>query len=144
MAAFAEGLQPTHFVTANFNRDISYEGARQALKAWHARVDRKLLGPKWLEKPFDVRTEFLATVEHMASNPHWHLLVRPAGHAGGMTFEDVGGQVWQALQPAGSLDVRPLLTLHDMHRVSTYCVKDLVKSENYERFVLSREFSYGK
>lgn len=144
MAGFAAGLEATHFVTANFNRDITYAGAKQALKAWHARVERKLLGPKWLGKPVEARTEFLAVIEHMSSNPHWHLLVRPASGAGRLTFEDVAEPVWQALQPAGSLDVQRLATHRDVRRTANYCAKDLAKPENYEGFVLSREFISDK
>jgi hypothetical protein len=64
------------FITLNFNRPISIEGARHQFKEWLGRVDRSLLGPKWHRKPSSERTFAVATIENPDRNTHLHLLLK--------------------------------------------------------------------
>ena len=67
-----------HFVTAVFNRETTFAGARESLKKWHALVDGCLLGSRWQKKPAHERTFFMAFAEHPDSNLHYHLMLRLA------------------------------------------------------------------
>ena len=72
MANFLYELDASYFVTANFNRDTNYAAARRTLSAWHARIDKALLGGSWSRKARNERTFFIACVGHIDSNLHWH------------------------------------------------------------------------
>lgn len=140
MRIWSVGLNAPYFVTANFNRDVSYNGAREALRSWHLRLDRRLLGPKWQKKPAENRTQFIAYVEHLSSNLHWHLLVRPPGHVSQTEFSAAAKDAWGCLVEGGSLDIQIARSKADREKVASYCTKDLWIRENYEKFVLSTEF----
>jgi len=52
MYRFLDGFVFNYFITANFNRDITYETAMKLLKKWHKELDRKLYGEYfWKKKP---------------------------------------------------------------------------------------------
>ena len=51
MNEMVRDMDADYFVTLNFNRDTKHEAARKALRAWHARVDKALLGGSWSPKP---------------------------------------------------------------------------------------------
>jgi hypothetical protein len=133
-------MDAEYFVTANFNGDRNYAAARNALKAWHARIDRKLLGGKWSKKARHERTQYAAFVEHVDSNIHWHLLLKLGDGVDAGRFEAVAADCWQQLVKSGELDVKKLNTAGDRMRTANYVVKDLWRHEAIERFVLSDEF----
>ncbi len=133
-------MEADYFVTANFNRDTSYEAARKALKGWHARVDKVLLGGSWSRKARAERTQFVAFVEHLESNLHWHLLLRLGEGADEQRFEQVAEGCWLRLVKSGSLDVEKIDTSADRARVANYVTKDLWRREARDGFVLSGEF----
>lgn len=129
-----------YFLTANFNRDTNYEAARKTLKAWHAHLDRKLLGGSWSKKAQNERTQFVAFAEHFDSNLHWHLLLRLGDGADAKRFEAVADQCWNKLVIGGSMDVQHLDTDADKARTANYVTKDLWQQRAIESFVLSGEF----
>ena len=126
-----------YFVTLNFNRDTNYEAARKALKAWHAFVDKALLGGSWSRKARNERTFFIACVEHLDSNIHWHVMLRLCEGANTQRFEAVAEQCWEKLVKSGSLKMWHLET--DLEE-ARYTVKDLWRQKAIELFVLSTEF----
>src|SRR5437763_16775199 len=64
------------FTTLRFNRPISYWGARDKLRQFHARLDRILLGKHW-SCSMD-RTQFIAVPEGREKDGtlHYHLALR--------------------------------------------------------------------
>lgn len=83
------------------------------LKKWDARVNRRIVGPKW-HKRTDERMVWFAFLEKSDVNPHWHLLVSlDHDHLGDSNrrkrtdaFPKVADQVWQDLLARGSVDVQ--------------------------------------
>ncbi len=133
-------MDPEYFVTVNFNWDTNYEAARKTLKAWHAFVDKALLGGSWSRKAQNERTQFVAFAEHLESNLHWHLLLRLGDGADAARFEAVADRCWKKLVISGSVHLRHLDTEEDKACKANYGTKDLWQQRAIESFVLSREF----
>lgn len=130
-----------YFVTLNANGAKTYEGMRTALKGWHARVDKRLLGHSWSRKAAEQRTQFIACVEHMNSNIHWHVLLKLGAGADATRFEAVAEGCWRQLIDSGSACVQQLTTAADVERTARYVTKELWQQKAYEGFVLSGEFT---
>ncbi len=127
-------------MTLNFNRDTDYTAARKALKAWHARVDKALLGGSWSRKARNERTFFIACVEHLDSNIHWHVMLRLGEGADTKRFDAVAEQCWEKLVKSGSLELAHLATDLENVKRARYTVKDLWQQKAIELFVLITEF----
>ena len=140
MIEMLRGMNPEYFVTLNFNWDTNYEAARKTLKAWHARLDRELLGGSWSRKPQNERTWFVAFAEHFDSNLHWHMLLGLGDGTDTMRFEEAVDRCWKKLVISGSVDVQHLDTDKDKACTANYVTKDLWQQRAIESFVLSREF----
>ncbi len=74
---WGQGVGCYLFVTLVFNRAITTKGALEALRDFHARVDRKLLGHDWCKRA-GRRTRYVAVLENVETNLHIHLLAVPA------------------------------------------------------------------
>ncbi|MAK61597.1 MAG: hypothetical protein CMK09_11505 [Ponticaulis sp.] len=122
----------SHFVTLVFNEDRSVSLAHRKLRDWHARVDRALLGPKWAKREKSDRTLFFAFPEHIQTNIHYHLLVRPALTRTQIAFEEIAETAWNYLVPAGSIRVLPITRKRG---VIDYVTKDIFR--NFEHAVFS-------
>ena len=134
----------THFVTLAFNEPmVGKERMRQKLKAWDARVNRRLLGKRWRKKT-DERLNWLAIPEKQESNPHWHLLVQILPEQFSefeereflFGFDAILETTWRMIVPSGTVDVQPV----ENKRVQSYITKQLNLPQNYEDFVVYREF----
>src|SRR4051812_39121907 len=69
----------TLFVTLATNDPmVSNEVARRLIKDWDARMNRALLGPKWVDRP-DERMFNFYFLEKPGVNPHWHALILLGG-----------------------------------------------------------------
>lgn len=140
MASFIKQLNPTHFITANFNRDTNWQAARQCLKRWHARIDRKLLGKHWSTRGRTARTLFISFGERPDTNLHWHMLLRLGSGADRAKFEAIAGEEWQQLVSSGSMKVDALQDFLSVEKTSTYATKDLWRNGHIENFIISTEF----
>lgn len=127
----------THFVTLAFNRDTDINGARKTLGAWHGRLDSKLLGHRWAGRPEAERTFFIAFPEHISTNLHYHLMVRPAAGRK-CQFDDVAGVIWTGLVASGSINIQPIT---NRKKLNSYVTKELNCASSFENFVISTEFS---
>ncbi len=133
-----DSFQFNYFVTAVFNCQTSEQSAKSALKKWHSRVDRQLLGPKWSCKATSERTFFVAFEEHPDSNRHYHLMLHSNQPT---TFEEVAETTWLKIVPSGALDVQPLATNADKMRTTAYATKGLWQKQSLNNFIVSTEFS---
>ena len=129
------------FITANFNRDTNYTAARKAIKGWHARIDKKLLGGRWSKKPNNERTQFVAFVEHEDSNLHLHLMVRLGDGTRPWKFQLMASECWRKLIGSGTMDVRKINSPTDRERIANYITKELPQNRAIEHFILSNEFT---
>lgn len=133
-----DGFEWQYFVTANFNRDTNWWGAKKALKDWHAGIDRRLLGGRWAKKE-GKRTFFIAGFEGAETNQHWHMKLTLRCDKN-EKFENIAPEVWESIVPGGSLDIHRVQSMDDEKRTSNYSTKDLLKPGLVEALVISTEF----
>lgn len=129
------------FVTANFNRSTSIEGARKALKRWGAMIDRKLVGKHWSKKPANERVFYYAAPEHLHSNLHWHMMLSVPDGVEKKQFVLIAENYWKQIVSSGSMDIEIIDSNTDNIRTSSYSAKMLWMQENYNQFLISSEFS---
>lgn len=131
--------EPKIFATTVFNDYASPERGRAALKRFHANLDRKLFGPYYFQTRKEKRTFFFAFPEHINSNLHYHLLIRPpADHSDRII--SVAPKIWKKICPQGNMKIGLLSTEEDLRKVSYYTTKDCFIEQNFEHFVISNEF----
>src|SRR4051812_9466413 len=98
------------FATLRFNREISYLGARDKLRQFHARLDRILLGKHWSSSAD--RTQFIAVPEGREKDGtlHYHLALRsPRQSRLGWSWEKASVELlWRGIVASGSADVQPV------------------------------------
>lgn len=134
-------IQPTAFATAVFNDYASLDRGRNALKHFHREVDRKLLGKHYYRATPAKRTFFLAFPEHLNSNLHYHLPIRPPKGSLERLLE-VAPKIWKKICIKGNLQIELISTERDLRKVSYYVTKDCFMEQNYESFVLSNEWCF--
>jgi hypothetical protein len=142
MSKLIDGFVSNYFLTANFNREISYETAMELLKKWHNKLDRILYGKYFYKKKPEDRTFFFAFQEigGKSGKLHFHLMVKvPSGRES--DFEKLASSIWEKMIPSGDLDVRHLPSELDRFKTGRYSCKDLWRQENYQNFIVSTMFS---
>ena len=130
-----------YFVTANFNRNTNIEAARKALKRWSAMIDRRLVGKHWSKKNADERMFYFAAAEHIHSNLHWHMLVRLPNEKMKQSFNWIASNYWKQIVKSGDMNVQLIDNSKDKIKATNYTAKDLWRTENYNTFTISTEFS---
>lgn len=113
-------LRPDLFVTFVFNRSIGLDEAQRNFEEFHARLDRKLLGRSYLDRPAE-RTVYIATIEKPDANIHIHALFKVTA-AQRMCFGEVAPAIWVKLVEAGNLDIKPI---HCAEGAARYITKEL-------------------
>ncbi|MBO9399944.1 hypothetical protein J7399_10415 [Shimia sp. R9_1] len=147
--AMREWLGPmyfTHLVTLTTNdQSFKRERMKDRLRNWDGRVNREIVGPKWLKR-YDERINWIAFPEKAGVNPHWHLLlqltsdqIRDLGASN--DFNRIVKRTWSKLVPSGSSDVELIkASVADSTTVADYVTKSLGYEPNIEDFVIFREF----
>ena len=131
---------PNNTTKGNYN-NWSIDKAVDALKHWHARLDRKLLGPDWgKELKKELRTQFIAFVEHPDSNIHWHLILKLNSPKANMFLEEADA-IWEKLVPSGTIDIKPIRTAKDNLDFSGYCSKASRSYDPANHIVFSSNFT---
>lgn len=126
-------FKPSLYVTFVFNSQISLSSAKDRLDAFQARMDRALIGPKWLDKP-EERIRFIGFVEKADTNIHIHAvfdLPTKQDHA----FVAAAPTIWKKLAPAGNLDIQMVTYAEG---VADYITKE-IRPEGSERMLLPRQ-----
>ena len=126
-----------YFVTLSFNDYHSVTVARDKVKAFQARMDRKLLGRKWYKKPTTDRLFFIAFPEHINSNFHYHLLLKFPKCPIEIMAKHMIDCMWKDIVPKGSTNTQ----LIQNDGCIQYCLKEQYKSQNYGSFIISSEFN---
>ena len=128
------------YITLNFNCDITLDIAKNKLAHFFAKLDRKLIGPKWKEKPED-RTLMIVLPENIDSNFHYHALGTLSPKAYGMSeddIEDLISDIWETVLPAGSTHFA--FNTYNQKVIPDYISKQLIRHGRIEQFILSNEF----
>lgn len=128
----------THFMSlASNSPDVSIRTMRDRIKFWDARLNRKLLGPKW-RRHWDEATWWFAFLEKPDVNVHWHVLARFQDRAKLTTFARAAEQVWLEILPGGSVDFQVITGRHD--RVTDYVSKRVGHDVEFAEFITPDEF----
>lgn len=133
----------THFITlASNHQPLGYSRMRDLLKAWDARVNREINGPKWVKRP-DERLVWFAFPEKLDVNPHWHMIVQvdplienAARAASTERLPEIGHMHWLSLLRQGTFDCQGI----ESPKVIQYVTKMSAEKTHFEKFVMSREF----
>ena len=99
-------FEPILFVTFAINRWVSMEEAQRTFEEFHQRLDRKLLGRSYFNRPGD-RTVYIAAIEKPDTNIHIHALFRMTTEQAAR-FGDIAPGIWTKLVAAGNLDIQPV------------------------------------
>lgn len=113
-------FEPDLFVTFAFNRWVSIDEAQRTFEEFHGRLDRKLLGRSYMNRP-DERTVYIATVEKPDTNIHIHALFRMTAEQKAH-FGELAPAIWKKLIEAGNLDIKPV---HYAEGAARYVTKEL-------------------
>jgi hypothetical protein len=140
---FITDLNLPLFITINFNTKISKRRAEKILRELHKRLDRKMLGRRFYKRSKEERTFFVAMPEHMKSNYHYHLLLRPPTDKE-LYFRFNAWFHLMQLVPSASIMILKPKTADDVRATSFYSCKDSFKAENYDSFILSTQFASFK
>ncbi len=127
-------------VTLTFNRSESPKSIRTKLCKWTNRIDRKLLGKRYVNKSSKDRMFYIASVEHHKTNIHYHLLISIPNKNKHSYFLKYASTIWTKLVRSGTVYVDHLLT--KMHKTNTiyYCTTEYWSDRSIEDFVISTEF----
>jgi hypothetical protein len=113
---------------------------RQRLREWDARINRKLVGPKWCQRPED-RIWAFYFLEKPETNPHWHGLIAffppwDCREQYELNFDLWAPVYWKQLVPSATIDIQKI---SDQKNVSRYVVKSIRNDVSYRNFVLPDE-----
>jgi hypothetical protein len=136
-------------VTLTFNKpgdglmqtiEKSVDHMRDRLRKWDGRMNRKLVGKDYYNKPYACMFTFFAP-EKISLNPHWHGLVHFMGdedHAKRQMeiFDEQAALIWSKLVPSGTTDIKKIV---DAGAVG-YACKSLCMKVNLPYFVAPDEF----
>lgn len=131
------------WLTANFNRETTKEQGFKRLREWQSRIDRALHGRFYYKKKKDERLFFIACPEvgGYSGFLHYHLFAKMP-ICSEEKFKRIAQSTWCQLVKCGSLDVQEIGdTEADQKRVIGYGLKEVWFDSNYERFIVSTEFS---
>jgi hypothetical protein len=131
-------LSWTHFVTITFNEQTTMLSARRLLRQFHYELDRQLFGKRFLKRPPEGRTFFIAFPE-VAAALHWHALFR-VDPAVTERFEQNIAYTLKAAAKAASCDVQRINSDADTQRIISYITKDAWQQRSIETFIVSSEF----
>jgi hypothetical protein len=128
-----------YFLTLNLNGEFSPKKRELLAKGLFRRIDRKLLGRNYMDKPTR-RADFVIILEHPDSNAHFHCLGRfdPECDLSTRTLREMIGNEWKKLCKSGSIDLQRINRTR--RRLAGYVTKSLTKNNWGDRVMTSREF----
>lgn len=135
---------PTGAAARGERTRVTYDMAREKLKGFHARVDRKLIGTRYNKASPEQRTNFVAYVEHASTNFHFHILwhvpeERIAKFE--MLFPENERSLWNELIPSGS---HKFWRITNLERDANYCTKSQHFSADWKSEIWSVDFLPNK
>lgn len=98
----------SHALTLSWNADVALPVAREHLRLLHAKVDRKLFGVRFHEKPMAERSSAIFVLEGIGSHLHAHSLWR-VRFAHMLRFNKLfsgnRGGLWNRIASSGSYEL---------------------------------------
>lgn len=117
--------------------------SKKILYTFHKNVDYQRYGKRFYKLPTERRTFFIATPEGLQGNYHHHLLKTVPAQSELFLLYNAELEI-QKIIPSATVKIYKLEAETDVRVTSFYSCKDTINSENYNRFVLSKEFSSFK
>ncbi len=113
--------------------EMSIDSATGKLMAFGVMINRKLHGQNFHKKPRNQHTSFIAFIEHIDSNLHFHAVLTTSECEG---FDKYAAAIWTKLVEAGSLHIEsgPFLKT-DARKIAIYITKELKNRTNSECYV---------
>lgn len=146
MQNFLQGQEFNYMLTLNFNETMRENVARRLLGKFLQRMDRKILGPRYIELP-DRRLRGIAFYENPTSNSHWHCLCRVEPKLARLqTLVVYSDDVWESLWKRGQAHIQRIRggrvpeISSGKKRVVGYVLKQLKLPGSFERFVFFNDF----
>lgn len=103
------------------------------MEEFHQRIDRTILGPKWLQKT-EARSQYIAFIEKPTENLHIHAVFHlPTG--GDNTFVLKAPKIWGELAAAGNLDIQQIPYVEGL---ADYITKE-IRPDTSEQILLPRQ-----
>ena len=116
-----ENFQPNVFITLAFNQDTSLNAAHSALKEFHKRFDKKVLGHKYSFDP-KCRSFYIGVIENPTSNLHFHLVLKiPVNRLG--VARDLTDRLWRGVISSGTTAFKET---YDLPGLGRYMAKQLM------------------
>lgn len=108
--------------------DLTQARMRNTLKAFDARLNRSLLGPKWTQKHPSEHIQWDAFAEKVTTHGHWHLLASvPVEQI--RTFTLTAKRAWQELRGTDKTEKGfHCDIIYDNYGLADYVVKELKDS----------------
>ena len=131
--------EPRIIATLVFNSYASLSRGYTALGRLHKKIDRKLFGKHFYKTGTKKRTYFTAFPEHIGTNLHYHMLLRPQEQFVDKVVQ-IAPTIWKQICPQGNMKLTTLKSEDDVRAVSFYSTKDCFKEENFENFIISSQF----
>lgn len=138
---FIKTIDPTYFVTFNFNRRLRTLNAQNSIKHFMNSAQREVLGARWYKKPECQRLALIAIPEHIETNLHYHGFLRAGTEVDDVNkwTEDVIHAVfprkWKEVEKKGSINIQ---RIYDLDECVNYVKKEMWKKENTDSI-----FMYG-
>ena len=140
LRVFTTDLRCHYFNTLAPNNNMSLKYARHFLNDFDKTIQTKLFGRKYYEIPLEERTFFIAFLEHINSNLHFHLIMNVPQHKR-VAFEFYAPILLKQIIKSATIDIQRTETLPENRMSAYYSCKELLNEENYNNFVISTEFS---
>lgn len=102
----AEDMQADTYLSLAANTQMSVGGFKLKLKSFFGRLDRTYLGPRWMKKSFDERTDGIGFIEKVKSHIHVHFALRTPPNAYLWNLKVNTEEHWNEICPSGSYDVQ--------------------------------------
>ena len=132
------------FVTLSFAQNAHLANARQSFRHWFACLDNYYLGRGWARRGSDERTLAIAVLENIATNLHYHCLMRLPDWGRTQTVADCSatlGRFWRRVVRQGTCDVEQI---YDLRGAARYVAKQLVRPGYLEHYLFASEFHSDK
>ncbi|MEP1090733.1 MAG: hypothetical protein ABJH63_15295 [Rhizobiaceae bacterium] len=135
---FGQQLEPNTVLTLTTHQSWNAEKMKNLVGKFFGRLDRKLLGSAWLERPVEERTDGVAFVEKPNVNVHAHCLVKLDIDRWHHTLR-ASMDIWKKLCPSGRVHFEPICYPRE---AIDYCLKE-TENDNYkfdDQIIILREF----
>lgn len=135
---FGQQMDPNLMLTLTTNQSWDAAKMKRLVGKFFGRVDRKLLGAAWLERPIAERIDGVAFVEKPTVNVHAHCVVN-IDKKRVLTALKMVRPIWQSLCPSGEVDFSVVTY---SYAATDYCLKE-TERKNYkfdDQIIILREF----